>query len=138
MLIIKIIFRSVKGHIAHAGKGEYFIGASICNKYTLKKTPFVDPRMYHLPMINNYFYVILLLASYVAFVSKIGPMLMAKRRPYELKSIIRIYNICQIILNSYIFIGVSSKFVLFVVIKYILYINVFTCKFLNISIDSSI
>ncbi|KAM7352224.1 very long chain fatty acid elongase 7-like isoform 2-T2 [Cochliomyia hominivorax] len=62
-----------------------------------------DPRINDLPISNNYFLTILIMGLYVLFVLKIGPQLMAKRKPYDLKKIIQFYNICQFLLNLYIF-----------------------------------
>lgn len=45
--------------------------------------------------------VTMLLISYVLLI-KIGPKLMQSRKPFELRNIMIIYNISQIILNFYV------------------------------------
>ncbi|XP_054259425.1 elongation of very long chain fatty acids protein 7-like [Macrosteles quadrilineatus] len=44
--------------------------------------------------------LIITLISYFLFVFKLGPMYMEKRSPYKLKTVMRLYNVVQIIYNS--------------------------------------
>ncbi|XP_073820674.1 very long chain fatty acid elongase 7-like [Musca autumnalis] len=90
MLLLNIIYREFKSHWEIAGS---------------------DDRMRHLPFVNSYLNVVLLLVGYVAFVTKIGPNLMAKRRPFNIKWLIQIYNLIQILLNAYIFIGFMRHYI---------------------------
>ncbi|XP_013114687.1 elongation of very long chain fatty acids protein 1-like [Stomoxys calcitrans] len=90
MLILKLLIRELKGHFSIAGH---------------------DPRMTDLTLVNSYLNVILLLVSYVIFVKKIGPNYMAKQKAYKLKSLMRLYNIGQVMLNIYIFIGFMRHYI---------------------------
>ncbi|XP_061398057.1 elongation of very long chain fatty acids protein F-like [Musca vetustissima] len=89
MLILKLIYWNLKSHFELAGN---------------------DPRMHHLFFVNSYRNVLLLIAAYIVFVKKIGPALMAKRRPFEIKRLIQLYNLGQILLNTYVFIGFMRHF----------------------------
>lgn len=44
---------------------------------------------------------------YVYFVKSLGPRLMANRRPFELKTAVKIYNILQVIVSTYLVYGVG-------------------------------
>lgn len=47
--------------------------------------------------------IILLMVTYVIFCKKIGPIIMDKRQPFDLKGIMTFYNIFQIFINLYLF-----------------------------------
>uniref|UniRef100_A0A1I8MSA8 Elongation of very long chain fatty acids protein n=1 Tax=Musca domestica TaxID=7370 RepID=A0A1I8MSA8_MUSDO len=84
MLLLKIFYREFKSHWDIIG---------------------TDVRMRHLPFVNSYLNIVLLMASYVIFSVKIGPALMANRKPFNIKRLIQIYNFFQILVNTYVFIG---------------------------------
>lgn len=50
--------------------------------------------------------VVMVLAVYIIFVKLVGPNFMKNRKPLELKNVITIYNIVQIITNTYLFLFV--------------------------------
>lgn len=68
---------------------------------------FSDPRINDLPLLKSYGTLVLIMGLYILFVMKIGPEFMANRKPYNVKRLIQIYNIFQIVMNLYMFIGVS-------------------------------
>ncbi|XP_065364985.1 very long chain fatty acid elongase 7-like [Calliphora vicina] len=88
--ILKIIWKIITDHFSNIGK---------------------DPRTNNLPLINSYALVVLIIGLYVLVVLKIGPKCMQKRKPYNIKSVIQIYNIFQILMNLYIFYGLTKHFV---------------------------
>ncbi|KAJ8984846.1 hypothetical protein NQ317_013047, partial [Molorchus minor] len=45
---------------------------------------------------------VLVLAAYLYFVNKLGPKLMANRKPFDLRKVLIAYNLAQVILNAYI------------------------------------
>lgn len=45
--------------------------------------------------------VVMILASYLLFVQRIGPQFMSNRKPYQLRSILICYNLLQVIFNFY-------------------------------------
>ena len=49
----------------------------------------------------------MILISYVLMI-KWGPKFMEDRRPFDLKNVMMIYNLIQVILNTYVGIDVSS------------------------------
>lgn len=51
--------------------------------------------------------VLAILAAYLYFVNGAGQNWMKDRKPFELNSIINVYNIAQVFLNLYIGVGVS-------------------------------
>ncbi|XP_073820672.1 very long chain fatty acid elongase 1-like [Musca autumnalis] len=69
-----------------------------------------DPRTSDLPISNSYVAVISIMVIYVLFVKKIGPAFMAKRKPYNIRWIITIYNLGQVIFNTYAFIEVTKYY----------------------------
>jgi len=46
---------------------------------------------------------------YISFVLKIGPKLMASRKPFNLKQLIVLYNIFMILINLYMVVKVSRR-----------------------------
>lgn len=70
--------------------------------------------------------VITILAVYLLFVLKIGPWFMAHKNPYVLKTVMRVYNIVQVLYNLHVLLkGVSIKYGL--KFKY-LYFNIITSQ----------
>ncbi|XP_065212269.1 very long chain fatty acid elongase 7-like [Planococcus citri] len=59
---------------------------------------------------NNFFLirsplpVLMILVCYVHFVTNLGPRWMKRRQPFNLKSIMIVYNIIQILINSFLFV----------------------------------
>lgn len=65
--------------------------------------------------------VIAILVVYLLFVLKIGPRLVAYKNPYVLKTVMRVYNIVQVLYNLHILLkGVSIKYGLKFMLNYIL------------------
>ena len=63
-----------------------------------------DPRTKHLfPMSNGPWKVIAFISCYLLFVTKIGPKLMADRKPFALTKILLVYNTLVVIINGYFF-----------------------------------
>ncbi|KAH8416666.1 hypothetical protein KR222_005021, partial [Zaprionus bogoriensis] len=62
-----------------------------------------DPRVQHLPLVGSLWPVLGIIGIYLAFVLQLGPKWMAKRKPYELKLAMQLYNIVQVIANAAIF-----------------------------------
>nr|XP_019560391.2 elongation of very long chain fatty acids protein AAEL008004-like [Aedes albopictus] len=69
-----------------------------------------DNRSADLPLLNNNWQVPLIVGAYLLVVLRIGPRMMANRKPFELKGVIRVYNLVQVAIN----------WILFMVISYIL------------------
>ncbi|XP_055915267.1 elongation of very long chain fatty acids protein 7-like isoform X1 [Eupeodes corollae] len=61
-----------------------------------------DPRSADWFLIGSLKQTCLIVACYAFFVKKLGPSLMKNRKPFELRTIIRIYNISQICINGYL------------------------------------
>ncbi|XP_020814000.1 elongation of very long chain fatty acids protein F-like [Drosophila serrata] len=57
-----------------------------------------------------------ILASYLLFVLKVGPWLMADRKPFDLRGFIKAYNIFQILYNGSV--AISTSYILFVLKPY--------------------
>lgn len=53
----------------------------------------------------------IVLALYLLFVLNLGKKYMANRKPYDLKNVILIYNIIQVIYNAIMFSFVSMKYI---------------------------
>lgn len=53
--------------------------------------------------------VSIILAAYIMFIFKLGPNLMKNRKPINIKYIMLIYNLMQILFNGYILTYVSSN-----------------------------
>lgn len=62
-----------------------------------------DPRISHFPLVGNLWYVLAIIAVYLAFVLHFGPQWMARRKPYELKTVMQLYNIIQVVANGALF-----------------------------------
>lgn len=61
-----------------------------------------DPRTNDLPLVRSPVLIPAILVSYLYFVVKCGPQYMKDRKPYDLKTFVKYYNIFQIISNAYI------------------------------------
>ncbi|XP_015785728.1 elongation of very long chain fatty acids protein 1 [Tetranychus urticae] len=64
-----------------------------------------DPRVSNMPLMNGGPWTVLAItAVYIIFVKYLGPAIMSKRAPYDLRSTIFWYNIALVILNGLFFI----------------------------------
>lgn len=72
---------------------------NIWNFYDDYFKKYSDHRVDHLPLIGSPLPVIGLVAAYLYFVYSLGPKFMADRKPFNLNSIINIYNLVQVITN---------------------------------------
>ncbi|XP_063911297.1 very long chain fatty acid elongase 7-like isoform X2 [Zophobas morio] len=59
-----------------------------------------DPRVAHLPLMGSPIPLLIILVAYVFFVFEIGPHIMQHREPFNIKIVIMVYNVLQIILNG--------------------------------------
>ncbi|XP_076378144.1 very long chain fatty acid elongase 1 [Megalopta genalis] len=62
----------------------------------------VDPRNIVLPLMASPILIPTILASYLYFVLKCGPRYMKDKKPYDLKTFVKYYNIFQIVSNALI------------------------------------
>lgn len=69
----------------------------------------LDARVENFPCVGSPFPIIALLVVYVYFVTAWGPRWMENRKAYDLRGIIKIYNLFQIFANLYIGIYVSGS-----------------------------
>nr|CAD7195081.1 unnamed protein product [Timema douglasi] len=68
-----------------------------------------DPRVKDWPLIGSPVYLLVIVALYLFFVLVAGPKFMENRRPYNLKKIIAVYNILQVLANAYLFYGTLTS-----------------------------
>ncbi|CAG2100581.1 unnamed protein product [Medioppia subpectinata] len=65
---------------------------------------FPDPRTKHYPVVGMSPLTFgLIMASYVWFVTSIGPKLMKNREPFQLRSVMLVYNTAMVAINTYFF-----------------------------------
>uniref|UniRef100_A0A1Q3FS80 Elongation of very long chain fatty acids protein n=1 Tax=Culex tarsalis TaxID=7177 RepID=A0A1Q3FS80_CULTA len=64
-----------------------------------------DARSRDLPLIDSTWQVPAIIGLYLMAVLKLGPRFMENRKPYDLKNVIRLYNIVQVVLNSAFFLA---------------------------------
>ncbi|XP_017469507.1 PREDICTED: elongation of very long chain fatty acids protein 7 [Rhagoletis zephyria] len=70
-----------------------------------------DPRVQHLPLVGSPFPVFGVIAAYLAFVLHYGPKWMEKRKAFDLKNVMRVYNAIQVIANFIIFVwGIPNSY----------------------------
>lgn len=62
-----------------------------------------DPRVNHWPLVGNLWHVLAIIGVYLAFVLHFGPKWMARRKPFELKLVMQLYNIIQVVANGLLF-----------------------------------
>ncbi|KAI9575169.1 hypothetical protein GQX74_015602 [Glossina fuscipes] len=62
----------------------------------------MDPRTADIPVASSLKYTFALIGIYLLIVLKLGPALMSNRKPFEIKRILQIYNILQIVGNLYL------------------------------------
>lgn len=83
---------------------------NVCHLTGLFFIIFIDPRIDQYPLTSSPMLIILLTAVYVYFVTSWGQRFMKSRPPFEIDSIIQVYNLFQICIN--LFIGTYvSKFI---------------------------
>lgn len=75
----------------------------------LLSIPNPDPRLENYPMTGSPFPILGLIAVYVYFVTDWGPNFMKNRPAYDLKNVIKIYNLIQIIVNLFVGLYVSFR-----------------------------
>lgn len=75
---------------------------NITNYYHFVNDDLGDPRTQNFFLVSNPLPIMLIMYLYHRFVKSWGPAYMANREPYNLKKVIVVYNIVQIILSSYI------------------------------------
>lgn len=62
-----------------------------------------DPRVNHWPLVGNLWHVLAIIGVYLAFVLHFGPKWMERRKPFELKLVMQLYNIIQVVANGLLF-----------------------------------
>lgn len=62
-----------------------------------------DPRVNHWPLVGNLWHVFAIIGVYLAFVLHFGPKWMERRKPFELKLVMQLYNIIQVVANGLLF-----------------------------------
>lgn len=62
-----------------------------------------DPRTNVLPLVGNPFYGIAIIGFYLYFVLNLGPRLMRDREPFQLKALLTVFDIFQIVSSVVIF-----------------------------------
>jgi GNS1/SUR4 family len=68
-----------------------------------------DERVKDLFLVQSPWPVVAILTAYLWFVNGKGQRWMKERKPYELNSIINVYNIAQVFLNLYMGVGVRNS-----------------------------
>ncbi|KAH9372366.1 hypothetical protein HPB48_012959 [Haemaphysalis longicornis] len=63
--------------------------------------PRSDPRTRDWFLLGNPFFITLVVGGYLYIVYRAGPRFMANRKPYDLRGIIRIYNLIMIVTNAF-------------------------------------
>lgn len=63
--------------------------------------PRSDPRTRDWFLLGNPFFITLVVGGYLYIVYRAGPRLMANRKPYDLRGIIRVYNLLMIVTNVF-------------------------------------
>lgn len=70
--------------------------------YKLLEEDLPDPRTTNWFLIESIWVPLTIVAVYVYFVFFLGPALMKKRKPYNLRKVMLVYNILQILLNAFV------------------------------------
>jgi len=60
-----------------------------------------DPRVRHLPFMSSLWPLASLLTAYLAFVLHFGPRWMENRKPYSLRPLLIVYNLCMSLFNAH-------------------------------------
>ncbi|KAL0277858.1 UNVERIFIED_CONTAM: hypothetical protein PYX00_004990 [Menopon gallinae] len=81
-----------------------FLGISyITNSYNNFMNRTVDPRTKEWFLVDNPLPLLLILTTYLAFCTKIGPRIMRNRKPLKLTEVLMVYNVIQVIVSIIIF-----------------------------------
>ena len=59
-----------------------------------------DPRLAHLPLMGSPLPVTIVIGFYVYFATSLGPLLMEKRKPFDLRSVLMVYNLFMVLLST--------------------------------------
>lgn len=65
----------------------------------MKMCVLADHRIEHYPLNGPPLVMVGIVATYLLFIKKIGPKMMENRQPFELKGIMMIYNLLQVVAN---------------------------------------
>ncbi|XP_064544197.1 very long chain fatty acid elongase F-like [Drosophila montana] len=65
----------------------------------------------YMPLLSSQWPVTIILLCYLLFVLKLGKIFMEHRKPYDLKNVILVYNVCQMIYNAFMF-GVGFYYII--------------------------
>ncbi|XP_052863230.1 elongation of very long chain fatty acids protein AAEL008004-like [Anopheles cruzii] len=68
-----------------------------------------DKRSVHLPLAGSPWPMALVLVVYLYVVLDAGPRFMAHRKPYDLRIVMRVYNLVQVLLNTVLFFWIVIK-----------------------------
>lgn len=68
-----------------------------------------DPRTTNWPLMSSPFPTIAISLAYAFFVKVLGPKLMENRKPFQLRGILVVYNLIQVIFSTWIFYEVSCQ-----------------------------
>ncbi|XP_055548340.1 elongation of very long chain fatty acids protein AAEL008004-like isoform X2 [Wyeomyia smithii] len=81
------------------------------DSYTFYFREYNDPRVEHFPLLGSPWPVLLVIILYLKFCCSWGPRLMENRKPFCLKSVMNVYNFCQILINLYIgVVGLNNSY----------------------------
>jgi len=69
--------------------------------------PLADP--VQLPLVGNIRTSVIIITVYLLFVLKLGRDLMAKHEALQLRGVLKVYNIGQVLFNTVMFLGVSKE-----------------------------
>jgi len=64
-----------------------------------------DPRLKHLPLLSSPIPITIIILSYIYGVTVLGPQVMKTRQPFELKTILLVYNALMVALSTFMFIS---------------------------------
>ncbi|KAH8260939.1 hypothetical protein KR044_000896, partial [Drosophila immigrans] len=74
--------------------------------------PIPDPTLHRYPLLDSHWPITTILVTYLLFTLKLGRKFMEHRAPYNLKNIMIVYNIIQVIYNTILFIyGIYYVFI---------------------------
>ncbi|KZC08759.1 Elongation of very long chain fatty acids protein 7 [Dufourea novaeangliae] len=76
-----------------------------------------DPRTQDFFLIGSPWATVGILVFYLYFVHELGPNLMAKRKPFDLKRVMQLYNVIQIVLCSYLVYQIARVVWLYFIVK---------------------
>ncbi|CAH1997748.1 unnamed protein product [Acanthoscelides obtectus] len=76
--------------------------------YTWNWTSLGDSRIHELWILGKPVQIVAITTTYLYFVLKLGPQLMKNRKAFDIKMLMMVYNVLQIVLNAYIVYGCYS------------------------------